>query len=172
MDQNFPKNADMNTSSGHYLPSTPKQSTSSFDLEATAAAAGAGGGASTTPGRGLGTFGRQATQFVNNVAQQVTNVSGNSSKSMKNTSRFIQEELHVVFPSIMRRYVDSPTTMMWASRAIVNVCKSQRMKTALLDESILGVVQGVLEKYRGQGPAELIEWATLAQDILVAQDEE
>lgn len=169
LDQILPK-GDMNTSSGHHLPS-PKgvNSASSENLDATLAAATAAN-AGNGGGRGLGNFGRQASQFVNNVAQVVGNT--NSSKSMKNTSRFVQEGLSVMFPMVMRRYVDSPVTMLWACRAIVNLCKSQRLKMALLDESILGIVQGVVEKYRGpEGAADVLEWATMAQDVLVAPDE-
>lgn len=166
-------------------PTTPRHNTnaSSTDLEAlgnnTAANTAANTtsttlnttNTTTTPGRSLGNLGRQATMFVNNVAHTI---GGNSSKSTKNTSRFLQEDLAVVFALVMRRYAESPVTMLWACRALVNLCKSQSLKLALLDEAVLGIVQGVMEKYR-EGrqthAAELLEWATMAQDVLMLQEE-
>lgn len=171
-------------SSGNLLatPTTPRHH-SSTDLEALGhnnnTAANTTSNATTsnastsaaTPGRSLGNLGRQATMFVNNVAHTI---GGNTSaKSTKNTSRFLQEDLGVVFALVMRRYADAPVTMLWACRALVNLCKSQTLKLALLDEAVLGIVQGVMEKYREQQPpqTELLEWATMAQDVLMLQEE-
>lgn len=112
-------------------------------------------------------FGRQASMFVNNVASVAS--TGLSNKSLKNTTRFFNAELVTIFPQIMRRYADAPVTMIWACRAVTNLSKSGRLKTGFLDEGTLGIVQGIMEKYRGK--PEVLDGATLARDILVATDD-
>lgn len=102
-------------------------------------------------------FGRQ---LVNNMA---------GVKAVKNTTRFFDAGLPSLMPSIMRTYLDYPVTIQWACRAVNNLAKSHRLKTALLDSNMLGTVQGVMEKYRDR--ADVIEWATMARDVLLATNE-
>lgn len=102
-----------------------------------------------------------------NFGRQLANMAG--VKAVKNTTRFFDSGLPSLMPSIMRTYLDYPVTIQWACRAVNNLAKSHPLKTVLLDSNMLGTVQGVMEKYRER--ADVIEWAAMARDVLLATDE-
>jgi hypothetical protein len=102
-----------------------------------------------------------------NIGRQLANLGGN--KAVKNTTRFLDAGLPALMPNIMRAYLAYPVTMLWACRAVNNLAKSNRLKTALLDANMLGTVQGILEKYRDR--ADVTEWAMMARDVLTATND-
>lgn len=127
--------------------------------------------ASTAPaGRGAASFVTNVTNVAVNIGGAVANVAkeaGAVPKAIKNTSRFLAAGLPDILNSVMRAYLNDPILVLWASRAVNNLSKSNKLKLAMLDSGVLDTMLGVLEKYSTR--PDVLEWANLAKESLTAE---
>ena len=87
-------------------------------------------------------------------------------KIVKNTTRFFNAKISEKLKKLIYQFIDYPDVMLWSSRAIHNLAKSQTLKLSLLDNGLLDALLGICQKYSRNN--EIMEWANLAKESLTA----
>lgn len=90
-------------------------------------------------------------------------------KVVKNTTRFSKANISEKLKKVMYDYIEYPEVILWSSRAVNNLAKSQRLKQNLLDTGLLDALHGVVQKYNNVTKNnEIMEWANLAKESLTS----
>jgi hypothetical protein len=92
-----------------------------------------------------------------------------SQKLIKNRTRFVNAHIAEKIKNIIFTYIEYPELMLWTSRVINNLGKSQKVKLYLLDNGCLDALMGICEKYSSNH--DVMEWATLAKETLLSSAE-
>jgi hypothetical protein len=92
-----------------------------------------------------------------------------SQKLIKNRTRFVNAHIAEKLKKIIFTYIEYPELMLWTSRVINNLGKSQKVKLYLLDNGCLDALMGICEKYSSN--PDVMEWATLAKETLLSSAE-
>jgi len=88
-------------------------------------------------------------------------------KHVKNSAKFMNGNVAEATVQATMRFIDEGSIVLWACRAITNLCKSYKLKVNFQQKGVNELLEVVFSRHANN--TELLEWATMAKDTIQSQ---